>query len=194
MILSKNSLQIFFLNRTKKEQIYILILIFFLTFFLWLRFIFMPLTHEKRITFQKYQNTLLQTQELESKTALFGTGKMTLSAEYENLKKQNALLEKKIKNFAFARVEHRQIAALLRTLIEEEGQMQLTDLQSYHHSQQALNEEGATLTFLGDFRATHAFLHRMKNSQFAWHIEELSYQVEKFPLAKITLTLSVLTQ
>ena len=180
------------ISRSKKEQVYIFIFACLLLSFIWYSLFFAPLLKKNAQAHEQYQDTLVKTQEIEQKITLLGSQKTNLLQQITTLNKQNAQLERKIALYSLKKVDQTQIALLLRRALQEE-QLTLVELKSDDNSSSSeqLDEKEITLVFLGNFYDAVTLLNKMKNSHYAWYIKSINYQVEKYPMAHITLNLSI---
>ncbi|MBI5447878.1 MAG: hypothetical protein HY939_04035 [Gammaproteobacteria bacterium] len=192
-------IQKFLYQRSREEQILILVFLSLLTLFAWFKIFLLPSLEKRKNLLQEIQS--MEAKITETRNNITGLQKTPLITQYRALQKQSLSLDQQLTPYINEKVDHVQIIALLRSLLQNEEQLMLAGLSSNVLANK-LSDEGAgavyeemiTLEFTGNYFDTLAYLDRIKNIRWHWHVDSFSYKVQKYPMAIVTLKLSTLVR
>lgn len=186
-------------NMSLRDRFILLIVSLLVIYFGWWLLLRMPLESKAKNLMTQFQMTGNQLNMLQVQAERISAKitQPTLSKEHkqvQTLEEQVTLLGNELKTFEGKVIPYEKLADMLREVIMQEKDLKLTSIQSpvskvlFEGPSQKLYEHSIELTFQTEsYFAALKYLKRLEGSHWQIFWDRLNYQVDKYPIATVTI-------
>lgn len=182
-----------------RDRLILLIGLLAVIYFFWWVFLRLPLQSQTTRLMTQFQATGNQLSILQQQAERISQKVVSPEVNKEQqqvveLEKQVALLGQELQNYKGRVIPYDKLADMLRELIMEHKELQLTSIQSpqarviLEAPGQRLIEQSIILTFQSDnYFATLNYLKRLEGLEWKIFWDQLNYKVDNYPLATVSI-------